>query len=116
MSQDNKFRFDELFDPSGEMRTAANKYLQDKDSSLLNVGLEGDPVTDTHEKDEYKSMSDELMRVFKMGWSNNMQLDGHALETIARIAQKLNNMSEIAESYEIDDILVKAGIKEDDQD
>jgi len=112
-----KFRFDELFDPTGRSQSAADKYLQNRGSSLL--GIDTTPssaIDDTHETDEYKKMSDELMRAYQMAWRNNMQLDGHALESIARVAQQLQNMSGVAESTEIDEIVEKAGIKKNGND
>ncbi len=112
MEESKKFRFDELFDPTGRSQSAADKYLQDRDSSLLGVDtLPSSAIDATHETDEFKQMSDELMRAYKMAWRNNMQLDGNSLENIARVAQKLNNMSNVAESIEIDEIIEKAGIK-----
>ena len=112
MVESKKFRFDELFDPTSRSHSAADKFLKDRGSSLL--GLDTTPssaIDDTHETDEYKQMSDELMRAYQMAWKNNMQLDGHTLEGIARVAQQLQNMSSVAESTEIDEITEKAGIK-----
>jgi hypothetical protein len=114
MVESKKFRFDELFDPTGRSHSAADKFLNDRGSSLL--GIDTTPpsaIDDTHETDEYKQMSDELMKAYQMAWRNNMQLDGHTLEGIARIAQQLQNMSNVAESTEIDEIVEKAGIKKD---
>jgi hypothetical protein len=112
MEESKKFRFDELFDPTGRSHAAADKYLQDRDSSLLRLDTTSSSGIDaTHETDEYKQMSDELMKAYQMAWGNNMQLDGHTLEGIARIAQQLQNMSSVAESTEIDEIVEKAGIK-----
>jgi hypothetical protein len=114
MVESKKFRFDELFDPTGRSHSAADKFLKDRGSSLL--GIDTTPpsaIDDTHETDEYKQMSDELMKAYQMAWRNNMQLDGHTLEGIARIAQQLQNMSSVAESTEIDEIVEKAGIKKD---
>ena len=117
MTTPKKFKFNELFDPTGRSHSAADKFLKDRGSNLL--GIDTTPssgIDDTHETDEYKQMSDELMRAYQMAWRNNMQLDGHTLEGIARIAQQLQNMSSVAESAEIDEIVEKAGIKKNGQD
>lgn len=112
MGESKKFRFDELFDPTGRSQSAADKYLQDRGSSLLRLDTTpSSGIDDTHETDEYKQMSDDLMKAYQMAWRNNMQLDGHTLENLARIAQQLQNMSSVAESTEIDEITEKAGIK-----
>lgn len=115
--ESRKFRFDELFDPTGRSQSAADKYLRDKGSNLLSIDTTPSSSIDaTHETDDYKQMSNELMKAYKMAWQNNMQLDGHTLENIARVAQQLQNMSSVAESSEIDEIVEKAGIKRDDND
>lgn len=117
MTTPKKFRFDELFDPTGRSHSAADKFLKDRGSSLLGIDTTPSSGIDaTHETDEYKQMSDELMKAYQMAWRNNMQLDGHTLEGIARIAQQLQNMSSVAESTEIDEIINKAGIKKDGKD